>query len=46
MIKTIIIAITLLLFSGCELDVFNDKELQRLKKENQELAAKQKAETV
>ena len=46
MIKTIIIAITLLLFSGCELDVFNDKELQRLRKENQELAAKQKAEAV
>jgi len=37
---------TFLLFSGCELDIFNDKELQRLKKENQELAAEQKAESI
>ncbi len=46
MIKTIIIAITFLLFSGCELDLLHDKELEQLKKENARLQAEQQAELI
>jgi len=46
MIKNIIFILAILLFSGCEIDLFNDKKVEQLQRENSELQAKQQAKAI
>jgi len=44
--KTVIFFITLLIFSGCEIDLFNTDKVDRLQQENSRLIAEREAEAI